>query len=792
MQIKNVVALSFGAILGYMPVVAVADFTVQSGQTVGSQTLNDGETGTVEAGGTISTSANGEMGILVSGDNATAINYGTITTSGLNANGIGSGLYETIINSGTITTSGFGANGIAAAGGYSIVTNSGSIITSGVAGSGISSGDDGYDTIINSGDITTSGNDGAGVYLRSDHNTLNNSGTISTSGDDAYGILVRFGGYNTINNSGVIDTSGTDAFAIYVFNSDYNTITNSGAIATSGDGGIGIYAMGDHNTVNNSGTINTSGNNDATAMYIAGDYSSISNDGAITTSGNSGYGILSYGYYNTVSNAGSINTRGASGFGMYVVSENNTVVNSGTINTSGGNATGIYVLNDSNAITNSGSVITSGVNSHGILALSDYNTINNNGSINVSGANAVGVLVDNNNTITNYGTIVSTQYQAMMLSGNNNTVNLMRGTVIQGGIALNTATNTFNYENGLNTAFTFGGNLPGSINSNGMPRAINGMLVATVDTTGFAMEDEVVTDITDCGHDGVGLRLDRVRSASGSGAWGNLCGNMRQQQDSGPAIKANHLLGGVAFGRDHALSSGRRFGWMAGASSSRVEVDDAAQEIDIKSVFGGIYGGRQLDSGTFIDMSLLVGMADHNSDRHVVNNLIEGGLETARADYDGYFVSPGIRIGTSTQWGDMRVQPSLDIRYAGMHLEGYREHGSAASVKADDRTLHTLSARAKLSFLSDLKLDDGRALSQESYIGIAGRSNLGNDDADIQLLGSDINFDYGGENSSLGLIAGFNATLNGKVGRVSAGFDGQVDQDGTVDLSAHVNVVMPF
>ncbi len=733
---RTIIALSLGATLASIPLVSTADFTVGYGETVGAQSLSDGETGIVQMGGAITTIADGDIAIDGSGANNTkAINRGTITTSGTLADGIYIEDGSTAANAGSITTSGNDAYGMAAWDG-NIVTNSGIITTNGIASDGLNGHDD---------------------------NRLTNSGTITTNGPDSYALAGRYD--NTIENSGAITTNGVDSYGIYVW--DDNSITNSGSITTTGDFGAGIFAEGFSNDITNSG--------------------------AITTNGVFAYGIFALDG-NNISNSGSINTSGSYALGIYAYGNSSVVSNSGSINTGGDEAYGIWAYGDDNIVSNSGRISTGGDDAYGIHIYGNNNIVSNSGGINTSGINAYGIMSEGNgNIITNSGRIISAQSFALISAGFDNTVNLLGGTVIQGGIMLVSSAERFNYGNGLNTALTFTDNIPGSINTNGMPSATSGMLVATVDTTGFAMEDEVVADITDCGHDGVGLRLDRTRSVSGGNTWGSMCGNIRRQQDSGPAVQANHLLGGVVFGSDHALASGRRLGWMVGFSSSRVGVEYDAQEVDVKSVFGGIYGSRSTN-GSFVDMSLLVGYADHNSDRHVVNNLVSGGLQTAQADYNGYFVSPGIRIGTTAQWWGHKVQPSLDIRYAGMRLDGYSESGSAADVTADDRTLHTLSARAKLSFFSDFQVEGGRTMQQESYVGLVGRSSLGDDDASIELLGSKIEFDYGGEDRSLGLIAGLNATLLGSDGaeRVSAGFNGELDMDGNVDLSVHVNAVIPF
>ena len=83
-------------------------FTIQDGETVTTQqTLNDNETGTIEAGGELSTS--GIVPILVPGDNVIIENNGSITTSGDYEEAIysySSSENTTIHNSGSITTSG--------------------------------------------------------------------------------------------------------------------------------------------------------------------------------------------------------------------------------------------------------------------------------------------------------------------------------------------------------------------------------------------------------------------------------------------------------------------------------------------------------------------------------------------------------------------------------------------------------------------------------------------------------------------------------------------------------------
>ena len=87
---------------------------------------------------------------------------------------------------------------------------------------------------------------------------------------------------------------------------------------------------------------------------------------------------------------------------------------------------------------------------------------------------------------------------AIRFLGNNrpDTLTLRPGSIIEGRIRLGGGTDTLNVINGLNLASSFQGG-PEIINTNGAPYAVSGRQVAVVDPTGFAMQDEVIIDLTD-------------------------------------------------------------------------------------------------------------------------------------------------------------------------------------------------------------------------------------------------------------------------------------------------------
>lgn len=227
----RIFVLTIAAVLsGY---VRAQDFTVLSGQTVGPQTMaGAGDTGVVEAGGTISTS--GAPGVRMLADDQTAANFGLIRTTGSFSYGIRSdALGAQIGNTGTIATAGSDAHGILSMGFGATIVNSGNITTTGVLARGILSVEDNA-TIINSGAIATTALGAAGIASSGRDAVIANSGHIATNGLGAHGIYASF--LNpTINNSGSITTAGPSARGIFVADLDA-VVTNSGSItAAQGD-----------------------------------------------------------------------------------------------------------------------------------------------------------------------------------------------------------------------------------------------------------------------------------------------------------------------------------------------------------------------------------------------------------------------------------------------------------------------------------------------------------------------------------------------------------------------------
>jgi len=295
-----------------------ADFTIINGQVVTiPQSLNDNETGTIEAGGQLNVAG---TAITASGVDISVNNDGSISTTDMNAIGITSqGNSATITNSGSIATIGQFSSGIHLGGPTATLTNSGSIATTGVEAHGIFS----FDTAIinNSGSIVTTGADANGIFSF-DTATTNNSGSIVTTGADAHGIRAE-GANASMTNSGSIVTTGIEAYGIVSFG-DNATINNSGSITTTGADAIGIFSTGADARITNSLSITTAGPN-AHGIFSF-DTATITNSGGIVTIGVEAHGIFSFDGDTTINNSGLISATGAMSYAI-LADDNNITLN---------------------------------------------------------------------------------------------------------------------------------------------------------------------------------------------------------------------------------------------------------------------------------------------------------------------------------------------------------------------------------------------------------------------------------------------------------------------------------
>jgi hypothetical protein len=291
------------------------EFSVDSPST----TQNDGnvldgdDSLTITSNGSISTSANSDPAINMTGDNISIVNNGTISTTGSSSKAVVGLNYTTVTNTGVISTS--------------VGTSYGIDL-------------DDYAVVYNSGTIQTLSANSDAILVR-ENSIVTNTGTIITAGSGAEGI--RVDEHSKIYNSGLIETTSEAILAV----GDNVTIVNSGVIKTSQTNSDGID-IDNFNKLTNTGTISTVGTS-SDAIFARSD-NAIVNSGEILTSGTESNGISFSGNNNVIDNTGDIKVTGINSYAIGSNSDGSLVINnSGYIE---GNNTGSYaVYNDDTDVT---------------------------------------------------------------------------------------------------------------------------------------------------------------------------------------------------------------------------------------------------------------------------------------------------------------------------------------------------------------------------------------------------------------------------------------------------------
>ncbi|MGH1419887.1 MAG: autotransporter domain-containing protein [Hyphomicrobiaceae bacterium] len=649
--------------------------------------------------------------------------------------------------------------------------------------------------------------------LATDNNTITNNGRISTTNDFSAGILAFDS--NTIMSDGTILTFGDFSPGIQV--DDNNSITINGHVSTTGFASAGVDAL-DNNTIINNGNISTT--NDFAGGIFAFDSNTIIGDGTISTFGDFAPGIQ-VDDNNSITINGRVSTTGFASVGIDAF-DNNTITNNGSLSTSGDDANAIDA-NDGNVITNHGVVRTTGDRSDGLNA-NDNSTIVNTGTVSVSGVLSDAVDVDNNSTVINSGLLRSIRDNAIEFDGTNNNLVLLPGSIIIGGLEVDEPGNTLTVSRGLSLIYTFTDNVPTTINTFGAPIAVNGLRVAVLDSTVQAQRDEVLADLTNGIFNSVHARLNGAggRAANGfsgiqadmapimqlgggtrmnlatsdvtpgstnttSGFWAQAFGGVGDEDATALTPGFEHeLVGGIA-GVDGMIMPGIRLGAFGGAAHANLETDLETAKFVSDSHFVGFYASTNRN-GWFAHVMLTAGQSDFDNSRDVLNNLVSTGTQTARANYDGTFISPEFTVGTASSLDvGFTIEPSVRARFAYLSVDGYSESGAADGLRVGDQKISLWQGRAQLAFV--YTSETGRFAPR---IGIEGRTS-DNDAISAVLIGQAISFNPGGDDDE---ISGFiGATATSYFGRsVSAFVDGEIhrDDDGLARVETRAGVTVAF
>lgn len=717
---------------------------------------------------------------------------------------------------------------------------------------GFSSGTNGLTVNIDEG-VTVSDPGDRALDLGEDV-TVNNKGTVDGIGDDG----MRIDDGSTVNNDGLV-RSDSD-FAVNAEGRDDITVNNTGTILSTGTDGRAIIADDDAR-VDNSGTIRATGldaqaieaDNDLTVINSstgiieaiqdkaidAGNRLTVTNSGIIrstddkaidskddTTIVNSGTiksikGKAIEGEDNlTITNTGTGLIESIEGEAIQAEGPGLTVINSGTIRALVDDgidgAADVYIENsgtitggmndaielDNGTVINSGTIISTSSSPGEVDAGIDFDLgggeVINTGYI----EGELGIGTDDANTsshlVTNSGHIVGTGGTAIKLGGGADTLNILRGSIIEGlvdfGDDADTDTLTLGRGESWVVSFATDG-APEVINSYGVPTALinSGQTVATfdVESTAFGTERNALAQFTGAVNDGLHYRLTAGNPTTYF--WAQAFGARSTVAASGFAQETRDSLRGAMSGFSTPFGSLGRGGLFAGYAEDDIDTAGGQHGIDSDHTFGGAYA-RVFLGALYVDTILTAGRTESSSKRIVANNTGPGGLDTIRGNYDGWFVNPEATLGAELQLADgTKLVPSVSVGYSGLYLDAFTETGSAAAVAYSGRNVELIDARAQIEMRFH---GEGATQGWKGALraGVKGWTSVG-DDAVAGVLANTTAFTVSavGDDDNVAAFTGADVTFSPIENmQIYAGGEVSVDGDSDIGLSGRAGASLKF
>ena len=425
-------------------------------------------------------------------------------------------------------------------------------------------------------------------------------------------------------------------------------------------------------------------------------------------------------------------------------------------------------------------------------------TVTNRGTI----AGKIGIQTGAGSTVVNSGTVRSTEGSEGIAidfrGGGGNTLRLQRGSNINGDIRMYDQSDRVDASD-----LSADGLLLRIVDQNDMPlrnvrlptqsagcRTQGGTLLC-LNTTAFALTDEVLSDLTGNIHaavigNGLSAHASGGDPAQG-GVWAAPFGGAREQNGVGGLTDGTHYFGGGMLGA--GWGTVMRIGVFVGGSTGQLDVDNR-QTIDMQTVFGGVYAQRALGD-LLLDARFLMGSMNHDSTRRM-------GPNSAAVEYTSIFLSPEIGIATNVQlMSRLQATPRLRVRYAGLFTEGFRERGRDMlgqdtnwDLRYAKRDVQILEARGQVGI--PIALENGGRI--EPRVGLEGRYLLAGDTFDASLptdgtFTGDAGGDRGVATGSLGL--GMSLPVADATSLVG-NFDGAFTTDDAWRATGYVGLVYSF
>ncbi|WP_027523664.1 autotransporter outer membrane beta-barrel domain-containing protein [Bradyrhizobium sp. Ec3.3] len=501
-----------------------------------------------------------------------------------------------------------------------------------------------------------------------------------------------------------------------------------------------------------------------------------------------------------MTNSGTISGRGGAGISANTAK----VTNSGIIS---GGSYGVLAFNAAN-VTNSGTISGSFFGIETITA-----NVTNSGTIS-GGTYGIAAFLGNA-SVTNSGTISG--IIALQFGGTANTLTLLPGSRIIGAINLGGggsaiklgeggdsislgSGDTVNFRGG-NHNLTFD-TLTGATVTGTTPFAVSGNQAVAIDPTSFAANWRSLTDFTRGVSDAVPVfsggtsgssaplafagpdapsRFDDVFAAipslasayaseamvfkaptstyaDGTTVWARGFAGQRIQQQDGVLLRTANLFYGGMIGADFAARPDLRTGLFLGGGKTRTSIDLNQGGADSDMLFGGAYARYDIGA-SFLHGAIQGGGSRNTTTRTINNNLVAGGLETAVASFNGWYVSPELTFGHRFALGQLAdatytLTPSARVRYLYGAFDGYTETGTTAPLTVGEQTASTLEERSEVKLTRSAAFGPMNQLSTSLTGGVLGTQRIGSSTVNAALLGQAIPFATPGQANVWGGFGG--------------------------------------
>jgi hypothetical protein len=475
----------------------------------------------------------------------------------------------------------------------------------------------------------------------------------------------------------------------------------------------------------NSSTNTLSGN-------TAGDC--ILNSGTITLSSDYAIGIYSDGNNSILTNNGIIDTSSYVGWGIKSVGLNSTITNNGRISTSGYGASGLKIYGNNSIINNNGTIATSGNTADGILSVGNNIIINNSGTIRIADGDSSAILLG----------------FAGFFAANNNTVNLLKGSIIVGDIhadnLLTGAKININLGSGASYAYSVTG--PWTISDLDNRPMVTGSAYAAgigAQETASEMLYQRTSSITSA--------LDRrLRSYASNEVDNQPYWLDVYYSDVSRNSGGNYSTRNAFSNYNYGLTAGFKLPveltpleLVVNVHQSNLNIDSGSQKIDSTSLMAGVIAPSIAEVlGAKLSAKALVGFANNDGDRKVMtNSLLYDGSRQIKSDYNSTYAVLGTALTKLYPINDRLTADALvGLDLATQYINAYAETDYFAW---QGRTLNQLQSRVQVGL--DYRFNQNKA-SLFARVGAERRDLISGGTQDYSINGTNVSFNTNNSNDT--------------------------------------------